>query len=50
MSRLKKVNERVSLYIPETIYNEIDTKREDIPRSKFILRIIENYLNGDVKS
>lgn len=46
----KKVNERVSLYIPKKIYKEIDTKREDIPRSRFILRILENYLGGDVET
>jgi hypothetical protein len=45
----KKVNERVSLYIPKRIYEEIDTKRVDIPRSKFILRILEDYLVGDVE-
>jgi hypothetical protein len=49
MSKHKKVNERVSLYVPETVYKEIDAKRVDIPRSKFILRILEKYLGGDAR-
>jgi hypothetical protein len=45
----KKVHERISLYIPKTISQEIDLKRADIPRSKFIQRIIEKYFNLEVQ-
>ena len=41
----KKVHKRISLYIPKNVYQIIDLKRADIPRSKFIQRIIEKHFN-----
>jgi len=48
MNKNKKVQERISLYIPKGVYTKIDAQRVDIPRSKFILRIIEKYLRTEV--
>ena len=45
MDTHKKVHERISLYIPKNIGEIIDTKKSDIPRSKFIQRIIEKHFN-----
>jgi metal-responsive CopG/Arc/MetJ family transcriptional regulator len=41
---IKKVHERISIYVPKALLQSIDQKREDVPRSKFVLRIIEQYL------
>jgi hypothetical protein len=48
MSNIKKVHERISSYIPESMRVTIDTKRSDIPRSRFILRILEKHLNRGI--
>jgi hypothetical protein len=45
MSQDKIVYDRISLYIPKTISNTIDLKRVDVPKSKFIQRIIEKHFN-----
>lgn len=44
MYKTKKDNERISLYIPKTMSQTIDLLRSDIPKSKFIQRIIEKHL------
>lgn len=39
---------KVTLTLPSRIIHIIDSKREDIPRSKFVLRLIEKSLyTGD---
>ena len=43
MRKDKKNYDRISLYIPKDISKTIDLKRTDIPRSKFIQRIIEKH-------
>lgn len=48
MLKHQKAHERVSLYIPRKVYQEIDKERSDIPRSKFILRILEQYFKRGV--
>ena len=45
MNDNKKVHQRVSLYIPKSIIQTIDLARSDIPRSKFIQRIIEKQFD-----
>lgn len=36
----------IGISIPRSIVKKIDATRRDIPRSKFILRLIENGLSG----
>ena len=50
MLKHQEANERVSLYIPKRMYRKIDTERADTPRNKFILRILEQYFTGGVRS
>ena len=45
MQKDKIVYDRISLYIPKTISKTIDLKRTDVPKSKFIQRIIEKHLD-----
>jgi hypothetical protein len=35
---------KVTLTLPSKIINIIDSKREDVPRSRFVLRLIEKGL------
>jgi hypothetical protein len=39
----KKFFKRTSLYIPKELIEEIDLRRQDVPRSKFVLKILEKY-------
>jgi hypothetical protein len=48
MSTDKIIHERVSLYIPQDISKTIDLQRNDIPKSKFIQRIIEKHFDIEV--
>jgi hypothetical protein len=48
MNKHKKVHERVSLYVPKRMYEVIDAERIDVPRSKFILRILEKHFSFGV--
>ncbi len=37
----------ISLKIPEPLHNDIEEKRGEIPRTKFILEILKKYLYSD---
>jgi metal-responsive CopG/Arc/MetJ family transcriptional regulator len=37
---------KLGITLPKSIIQKIDQKRADIPRSRFIRRAIENYLNS----
>ena len=47
-----QINISVGISIPQDILKKIDAKRGDIPRSKFVLRMLEkvNVLDDEVKS
>ena len=47
-----QINISVGISIPQDILKKIDAKRGDIPRSKFVLRMLEkvNVLDDKVKS
>jgi metal-responsive CopG/Arc/MetJ family transcriptional regulator len=36
--------EKLGITLPKSLLHKIDSKRGDIPRSKYIRRAIENYL------
>ena len=38
--------EKLGITLPISLLQEIDNKRGDIPRSKYIRRAIENYLKS----
>jgi len=50
MKSKNKNHNRVSLYLPSDIHELIETKRLDIPRSKFIQRIIEQHMILDKRT
>ncbi|MGE4119459.1 MAG: hypothetical protein AB7F29_16450 [Candidatus Nitrosocosmicus sp.] len=37
----------IGISLPKILIEEIDVKRKDVPRSRFVLRILENSLQGD---
>jgi hypothetical protein len=45
MNLNKNDYERVSIYIPKILRQAIDLKRKDVPRSKFVLRILEQHFS-----
>jgi metal-responsive CopG/Arc/MetJ family transcriptional regulator len=38
--------EKLGITLPKSIVQKIDKERGDIPRSRYILRAIENYLSS----
>jgi hypothetical protein len=45
MDKQQRGYEKISLYIPQNISKTIDLTRADVPKSKFIQRIIEKHFN-----
>jgi metal-responsive CopG/Arc/MetJ family transcriptional regulator len=41
---------KLGITLPKSIIQRIDKKRGDIPRSRYILRSIENYLSSSSSS
>jgi metal-responsive CopG/Arc/MetJ family transcriptional regulator len=41
---------KLGITLPKSIIQKIDKKRGDIPRSRYILRSIENYLSSSSSS
>lgn len=41
----KNNKERITLYIPKVLRLAIDSNRKDVPRSKFVIRILEKHFN-----
>ena len=41
---------KLGITLPKSIIQRIDKKRGDIPRSRYILRVIENYIGSSSSS
>jgi hypothetical protein len=49
-SSRKQILARICITVPVELITYLDALRKDIPRSRFIRRILENFTNGGKKT
>jgi metal-responsive CopG/Arc/MetJ family transcriptional regulator len=42
----KDRTEKLGITLPKSLLHKIDNNRGDVPRSKYIRRVVESYLKG----